>query len=1416
MSEMKIRGALAALAIAACAAVNALTLSNAPGMIISDDLPVEPGVWNTKFAEAKKLADANGIPMIVFWADPSCGQCKKLEAACATSAIINWQEKRKYVFVFGYGTGGEGATIKAFAKPPSSTRWPYCCVYWKGRKLIQFTGRAGDATIPADLRKGTLAQQFMNVCDYYAGDYEVDVFPGGTIESVDPVVIYFPNQSTETSRNAELTLVREKTGATNQMYTVTYPSGLVETNTVKWTASETSKTVNVGIKRSEYAPGEDVFFQVFNAKGEVLDVGMLSFVEAPYLGGSFQTEPGVLEAEPTIDSLDLELTRDVKDSFSQTLVVSYKKSLVPNGNDTVSKVVNVVWKANETNKVVTVDFADADKTAGNKVSLTLKDGDETVGETDITFVAPVETSIVNPKWIGDEFGYGEWTMDLDAALAKGGKILAVTEGTLWCGDCANMKRLLFDTDTFKNWAVENEVTLVTIDSPSTDGKTLLSYSCEGGAKYLSRKGISPEDAEEIYNRNYEYVYGTWKLPSQVRTGFPVFFALKADGSIAGRIIDCKSPAYSSTVKAAAMVQRLNELLALVDDDAEEDTEFGLGGNSLDLEESVKGSISGADLVDMYELYVYDDAIAKIALSASTEVTEANEVTLSLCRVEEGEEEDTLVEVASVTGSIASGLSFDASVSADEEYYVTVSATRPQSGDVTGRFALYNPNPSEVSYAISTSVLVTPEEVAKSYTTASGFLTIRATEGEIYRMQGLGDMTGVSGFESIDDKKLYYRATVTDDITVPTLYGVGEDTTVSYQLWRPGEFSFVKPEQMAFSFNGEATVTVQRTGGSSGAASVKINVVEHGGTIEEGRVTIPAQLTLSWASGESGEKSITVALVDNKQLADSEFVIFGLEAVTLPAGAVVDDGSHRLVVSDSTDPVFQEAEYDVGMYQNFVSGLEFGVFNVTNGTVTLTKKTGALPAGLTLKYDSEKKAVVLSGTPTAKGTFTASFTITTTVGGKKTTGAATSFTITVDDPAEKNPYTNKAYNNTSAVVYEQYEDGLIVVGELTVSVTAKNRITAKYQSTESVVTTFTGSWGDIDPETGTAVAMLTNSKGAILNLSLDTNGTLSGYLENVSNYFPGPLTVNETPEKKTGVWKAFTGYYTVTLPYRDICCQEVPEGGIYEPHGTGYITLTMTSTSAVKAGRVNYVGYLPNGQYINGMAYLTFNPDNEKKAKIFIFKRASKDVTGIAVTICADAADTCDDTSQLQVIKDIPGFVNYTLHRESGNRYEYATTLLAYGGYFTKSLSPLKICEMFDYEDLYTTRKFALEFDASNAADGANGSIDEARLPSAIVTAKSSGFSLSDKVGTLSMSYAKATGIISGTARIYFSSGKYLTGSYKCALLPGWDDCGCGDGTEDIVTRPFASGTLFFTDKEPKSGIQIKRSIPVDLTVIPEE
>ena len=57
----------------------------------------------------------------------------------------------------------------------------------------------------------------------------------------------------------------------------------------------------------------------------------------------------------------------------------------------------------------------------------------------------------------------------------------------------------------------------------------------------------------------------------------------------------------------------------------------------------------------------------------------------------------------------------------------------------------------------------------------------------------------------------------------------------------------------------------------------------------------------------------------------------------------------------------------------------------------------------------------------------------------------------------------------------------------------------------------------------------------------------------------------------------------------------------------------------------------------------------------------------------------------------------------------------------------------------------------------------------------------------------------------------MTGTLKGALLPGWTACGeCGTSEVELTRRPFASGTVYYSDKV--NGKTENRSVPFDLEI----
>lgn len=108
---------------------------------------VTPGVWSSSFLTAKEYSEKNDIPMLIFFANPGCHVCEKLESACKGEEFVAWQHKMNMVMVFTYGSSGaDKSASKAFVKNPTG-KYPYLGVYWASRmgkdKPVLFSGVDG-------------------------------------------------------------------------------------------------------------------------------------------------------------------------------------------------------------------------------------------------------------------------------------------------------------------------------------------------------------------------------------------------------------------------------------------------------------------------------------------------------------------------------------------------------------------------------------------------------------------------------------------------------------------------------------------------------------------------------------------------------------------------------------------------------------------------------------------------------------------------------------------------------------------------------------------------------------------------------------------------------------------------------------------------------------------------------------------------------------------------------------------------------------------------------------------------------------------------------------------------------------------------------------------------------------------------
>ena len=432
-----------------------------------------------------------------------------------------------------------------------------------------------------------------------------------------------------------------------------------------------------------------------------------------------------------------------------------------------------------------------------------------------------------------------------------------------------------------------------------------------------------------------------------------------------------------------------------------------------------------------------------------------------------------------------------------------------------------------------------------------------------------------------------------------------------------------------------------------------------------------------------------------------------------------------------------------------------------------KRTGKLPLGLTLKYDKTTQSIVLSGKPSKAAqdcVFTYTYTITY-KDRRKVTSEPVEVTVRTFDPSTLNPYLGVAQNRTIPIVSVDRK----LVGTLTVTTTTRGAVTAKYVGGSKV--TFRGNWTELLDDA--AAVDLSTKKGEMLRLLLDSNGLMTAILTEVDGFdrIDGLSSVLTTVG-----FEAFKGVYTVTL--RD-------ESGL---GGNGYLTLKMTSSSQLKKGTVSYSGLLANGTTVSGSAQLSGAGFDEVEglglrecAELPIFKTMSKLDVRMVLRIRANGEMTHvdEENSWAHVVHASDAAIPLVNGEVVG----------PYGVWFktNRKLSEFKD----DYTHIGDT--FALKLGDTTVAKA---------------TAAGAKVMLSEKLGTVSLSYAKGTGIISGRMK-FALDGETLNGTWKGVVLPGWHyDCGCGG---DDPALPFGMGTFYYTDRE--NGRSVKRSLPVTFEIV---
>ena len=233
-------------------------------------------------------------------------------------------------------------------------------------------------------------------------------------------------------------------------------------------------------------------------------------------------------------------------------------------------------------------------------------------------------------------------------------------------------------------------------------------------------------------------------------------------------------------------------------------------------------------------------------------------------------------------------------------------------------------------------------VQNDYAPASGTLTFNPGETSKTFTVTIHQDTAIEGDETLDLA-----------LSTPTNAILGAPNTAVLTIHDddlPGSVEFTSLQYNVNEAGGQATVTVHRVGGSSGAASV--DYATSNGTAIAGADYTAASGTLSWTDGDSGDKTFNVPVVWDGRGEGPETVNLALSNATGADLGADSTGVLRIADDGASGPTrFSASSYTVDESAGLV-------------TVTVTRSGGSLGGPVTVDYATG------DGTATAGSDYTA--------------------------------------------------------------------------------------------------------------------------------------------------------------------------------------------------------------------------------------------------------------------------------------------------------------------------------------------------------------------------------------------------------------------------------------------------------------
>lgn len=598
-------------------------------------------------------------------------------------------------------------------------------------------------------------------------------------------------------------------------------------------------------------------------------------------GGTLDSGNLDLEVEEGAGSVQLHISRP---AAAQTLIGTNTVRVISADKATTNDVV-VIWDKAQSSTNISIAVNKSLKAGAEMPLQLISAAGKTVNSSVIKVVAEPPNSPANPRWMGERtettLGWGEWTMDIDAAtnkvnaynagktpLGASGKMklgaseekaytLMLVGGSQWCPDCVRADEHLFDTAEFRTWAAEtHKVACVAVDVPPF-AAGLNEYPCllnslhttdtnkwycgASGAAYVSRKMRTPEDlelAEEILERNLSYVNNTvtnggFCLPENVgsdgntsvwKTGVPCLILLRGDGTVAGRLFqfsNSTSAMADGSVSAATMVKRLDEML-MQDADASEEVNDSISTTTMTIgkrEESTGNSLSFTDVADVFKLNSEETFGKRLLVSVEPDgaCLPDTMMQVDLYQVTSG---GLMRNIGCASGVVEAGkpLQFDTVALSSSNCYLKVSYPVDSSAYSTClQFALTNKDSTVCGYRLKTDFIICPAEVA-----ATDVIDDFAENPYVSVELESGKIYRITNLdETALDPSVLAKVPETDDrYTAQTNGTVSLKVTagsVTSQLWNPGTVGFAA-----------ASAFTPEPAGAAGKEVYSIRLVRNGG------------------------------------------------------------------------------------------------------------------------------------------------------------------------------------------------------------------------------------------------------------------------------------------------------------------------------------------------------------------------------------------------------------------------------------------------------------------------------------------------------------------------------------------------------------------------------------------------------------